>query len=533
MAASLSGLPRWLTLAAAFALLDLSVTFENIRPTLAVTWRGGLSVELAVCALAIAAAGRWRAQPGAAIGWIAAAWAALVVGRYAQVTTPALYGRDVNLYWDLRFVPDAVAMVTRVAPAWLVVVSVAIVIVVFVPLYRLLQAAWRRMAAAMTDGRERRAIVATSLAIVVLFVGQQATGRTLPFPSVSTPVSATYARQIRFVIDATLRTTTLPPTPPMESDFSRVRGADVVLIFVEAYGAIAFERPDIVARLAAKRVELERAIRETHRAVVSAYVESPTFGASSWLAHLSLLSGIEVRDPITHAHLMTEHRDTLVRAFARHGYRTVALMPGLRQKWPEGAFYGFDEIYGAGQLAYRGPAFGWFVIPDQFALSRLDALEVSRASRPPLFVFFPTLSSHFPFGPTPPYQPDWPRMATDRPYDAPEIMRAYAGVPDWIDFAPGYVDAIAYDYDVIGGYLRRHAERDLVMVVLGDHQPLGALSGDGAPWDVPVHIIASRPAVLDGFVARGFRTGIAPARPAIGRMHQLVPVLLDAFGDRK
>ena len=30
----------------------------------------------------------------------------LVVGRYVDVTARSLYGRDINLYWDLRFVPD-------------------------------------------------------------------------------------------------------------------------------------------------------------------------------------------------------------------------------------------------------------------------------------------------------------------------------------------------------------------------------------------------------------------------------------------
>jgi hypothetical protein len=535
MAAPLSPLQaRWLTLAAAFALLDLSVTFDNIWPTPMVTWHGGLSVELAVCILAIAAASRWRARPGrVAVAGITAAWSALVVGRYAEVTAPALYGRDINLYWDLRFIPDVVAMVTRVAPVWLVLLSAAFGILVVALLYRLLRAAWRRIAAATTDGRERRTLVVASLAIVALFVGQHASGHALPCPSVATPVTATYARQVRFVIDATAGKTTLASSPRMDADFSLVRGADVFLIFVESYGAMAFEQPAIAPRLAAKRTELDRTIRDSGRAVASAFVESPTFGGSSWLAHLSLLSGIEVRDPATYARLMVEPRDTVVGAFRRNGYRTVALMPGMRQAWPEGTFYGFDEIYGADRLAYRGPEFGWFAIPDQFSLFRLNELEVARAPRPPLFVFFPTISTHFPFSPTPPYQPDWPRMATERPYDGPDIVRAYAGEPDWMDFRPGYVDAMAYDYAVIGGYLRAQRGRDLVVVMLGDHQPPAAVSGEGASWAVPVHIIASRPALLDRFLARGFHPGLIPARPAIGRMHQLAPILLDAFGDRQ
>jgi hypothetical protein len=48
---------------------------------------------------------------------------------------------------------------------------------------------------------------------------------------------------------------------------------------------------------------------------------------------------------------------------------------------------------------------------------------------------------------------------------------------------------------------------------------------------VPVHVISTRAAVLDRLRASGFGTGVTPVRPPIGRMHMLVPVLLDAFGD--
>jgi len=158
--------------------------------------------------------------------------------------------------------------------------------------------------------------------------------------------------------------TTLAPSPRMDADLSLVRDADVFLIFIESYGAIAFERPDIAARLDAPRAELDAAIRATGRGVASTFVDSPTFGGSSWLAHVSLMSGVEVRDPETNARLLTERRDTMVTGFKRRGFRTVALMPGLRQRWPEGGFYAFDDIYGAARLDYGGPEFGWFAIPD-------------------------------------------------------------------------------------------------------------------------------------------------------------------------
>ena len=111
-------------------------------------------------------------------------------------------------------------------------------------------------------------------------------------------------------------------------------------------------------------------------------------------------------------------------------------------------------------------------------------------------------------------------------------MAAYAQQPDWTHFGPGYVQAVAYEYATLAGYLRRPRERDFVMILLGDHQPAAAVSGEGAPWDVPVHVIASRPRILEVLRTGGFRDGLTPMRPSLGKMHTLLPVLLDAFSSR-
>ena len=112
--------------------------------------------------------------------------------------------------------------------------------------------------------------------------------------------------------------------------------------------------------------------------------------------------------------LMAEPRDTLVTVFGRQGYRTVAIMPGLLRGWPEGAFYGFETIYDHTRLDYKGPPFGWWDLNDQFALARADALEIAPRPRRPAFIFFPTITTHAPFTPAPPYQPDWVRVLTTR-----------------------------------------------------------------------------------------------------------------------
>jgi hypothetical protein len=158
---------------------------------------------------------------------------------------------------------------------------------------------------------------------------------------------------------------------------------------------------------------------------------------------------------------------------------------------------------------------------------------VQRAPRAPLFVFFPTISTHIPFTPTPPYQPDWARVLTNDPYDERDVNRAYLRQPDWMDLGHSYADSVSYMYQSITGYIRLRADRDFVMILIGDHQPAAAVSGEGAPWDVPVHIIASRRPVLDRLLADGFRRGLTPARPALGPMSSLTTTLLDALGNRE
>jgi hypothetical protein len=525
---------HWVALAVALLLLDASITFSNIWPTPAVRWDGQLSVELAVCLFVMAITSRLFGPPSrAVVRGLAALWVLLVIGRYAEVTAPALYGREINLYWDVRHVSAVAAMLARAASSWLVLVAIATAVLIPLLLYAVLGWALRRVSDSMGRPRERRLLGLLGAVAAVLFVGQRLSDRIPGGAAFSTPVTQTYARQARLLVSerTARRGKTIGPGPSFDSDLARVKGADVFLCFIESYGAVSFDRPEFVQRLASSRAQLDADIHGTGRDVVSAYVESPTFGGNSWLAHISLLTGIDVRDEDTNVLLMAQKRETLATAFARRGYRTVAIMPGLQSSWPEGVFYGFGDIYSAERLDYRGPAIGWWTIPDQFAIARMDATEVAPRPRPPLFAFFPTTGTHTPFRPTAPYQADWARMLTDHPYDDEDVDRVWAQQPDWLNLGPSYVQALSTTYASLGGYLRLRADRDFVMILIGDHQPPAAVSGEHARWDVPVHVIASRTRVLEPLLAHGFRSGLTPGGHAIARMHELLPVLLGAFGE--
>jgi hypothetical protein len=528
---------RWLqgfALVAALLLLNASLTFHNVWPTPAISWHGEISVELAayICCCAVVASTRLRSTSrvvsSAWLRFVTTIWLFLIIGRYADVTATALFGRDINLYWDLRFIPDVVSLLAKAAHSWLVLGAVTALTLVLVALYFAARWAIRTVTNAAISSSSRVPLLCIS-ALALLLFSVDALGGHVPGVDFARPVTLTYARQIGVAVRAMSGTTIVPASPSMTADLARVNGADVYLVFLESYGAVTFDRPEFAHGLAEARRRFEEAIRDTNRDVVSAFVESPTFGGNSWLAHISLMSGIEVRDPDVNAMLMAQKRDTIVTAFRRSGYRTIALMPGLWQAWPEGSFYHFDDIYGGERLDYRGPEFGWFDIPDEFALAKFDALEGEKPSRSPLFMFFPTISTHTPFRPTPPYQPDWSRMLTDRPFDEADLDRSFDQQADWLNLGPSYVDAISYTYATLSGYLRKNRDRDLVMILLGDHQPPALVSGEGAPWDVPVHVIASRRDVLERLVAKGFRWGLTPTRPVLSKMHALLPVLLDSF----
>ena len=378
------------------------------------------------------AAVAWRFGPLSrrALGLVSTAFVVLALTQYAEVITRELYGRPINLYYDAPHLPRVFAMFAESTPAWALAAAVVGAAFGLAVLLRVVRWAWTR-----DRGRARAAARARDDR------GGGARGhRRYPFAPgwFTKPVTASYARQAMLVAHVLRGRRRSEPSPPLGSNLARVGGADVFVIFLESYGAATYDRPEVAARLAASRTSLAAAAAATGRDVVSAFVESPTFGGASWLAHASLLAGVEVRAGDRYNLLMTERRDTLVRTFARRGYRTVALMPGLRQDWREGeAFYDFDAIYDAGRLDYRGPAFGWWRIPDQYALAKLERLEAARGPRPPLFVFFPTINSHAPFRPTPPYQPDWARLLSDSPF-GPEVDAALREHrTEWTNLGPG------------------------------------------------------------------------------------------------
>ncbi len=94
-----------------------------------------------------------------------------------------------------------------------------------------------------------------------------------------------------------------------------------------------------------------------------------------------------------------------------------------------------------------------------------------------------------------------------------------------------YADSVAYALDSLTTFVATAHDDNLVLVVLGDHQPAAVVSGSAASHDVPVSVIAKDPAVLDRIRAWDWPPGLLPAATApVWPMAAFRDRFFDAFG---
>lgn len=524
-------------LALALLGLNMALSFHNVWPTPWISTRFELAVEAAVLVLLVALLTRWQGLAGTAmIRAMAILLTTLVVGRYADVTAPALYGRPVNLYWDLQHLPQVTMMLAQSATWWQLTGALLALLSGLAIIFSSLSWVVRRLALASSNVTTGNALIVASTVVIAAWFGAQFSLLAPISPWFSKPVTVSYAHQLALLREATddVAQSDFDVQPLVASSLGGLAGADVIVLFIESYGATTFDKAEHANALKNARSRLAGVIAQTGRLTASTSVSSPTFGGGSWLAHSSFLSGFEVRDGRTYDRLLVSQRETWVRRFASAGYRTVGLVPGIRMAWPEGKYYAYDRLLDAKALDYQGPEFGWWRIPDQFSLARADTLEMPAGARQPVMMVFTTISSHAPFLPLAPYQPDWQKLLNAQPYgppDAPQLQQALARKPDWTNLSLAYVESIDYALNTLAGYLERRAADELVVIVIGDHQPATSITGPDVSWQVPVHVITSNATIVERLRQQGFSVGLDPENHPLGPMHQLTDRLLTAFGD--
>jgi phosphatidylglycerophosphate synthase len=320
---------------------------------------------------------------------------------------------------------------------------------------------------------------------------------------------------------------------PADRLLTGLRGKDVLLVFVESYGRVAVQDSSFSPRVDAVLHRGDAQLRSAGFSSRSAFLTSTTFGGLSWLAHSTLQSGIRVDGQRRYDQLVQNNRLTLTRAFKRAGWRAVGVMPANHRAWPEGStYYRYDKIYDRRNLGYRGPGFGLPPMPDQYTFLALQRRELAKRHRPPLFAEVDLISSHAP----------WTRIPRLIPWEEVGDGSIFGRVPpaeatkatlfgDGKRARAAYGHSIEYSLRSLFSFVQRYGDKNLVLVVLGDHQPATLVTGDGATHDVPISVIAHDPKVMQQVSGWGWQDGMLPSpRAPIWPMDAFRDRFLSAFG---
>ncbi|WP_328685345.1 sulfatase [Streptomyces sp. NBC_00343] len=315
-------------------------------------------------------------------------------------------------------------------------------------------------------------------------------------------------------------------TPPNQL-LTGLRGKDVLFTFIESYGRVALDDPTMAPEMDKTLTAGDARLKAAGFSSRSAWLRSPVTGAGSWLAHSTFLSGLWIKNQQRYRTVTTSTRATLTSYFQKTGaWRTVGIVPGVRKSWPEGKYFGLDNIYDSTHLGYNGPYFSWTPVPDQFSLESFEKLEYGKKNRDPIMAEIILASSHNPWSPIAHTIP-WNQLGDGTIFN--QIKKEGTNPTEVWKSAKRvrteYRKAIQYSVDSLTQWVQRYGNKNTVLVFLGDHQPVPTVTGGTTDRDVPITIVAHDPKVLDKISSWGWTDGLKPADSA--------PVLgMDKFRDR-
>jgi len=313
---------------------------------------------------------------------------------------------------------------------------------------------------------------------------------------------------------------------PGDQLLTALRGKDMLLTFIESYGRDALEDPLYAPVVDPVLDEGTRRLEAAGFHSRSAFLTSSTAGGGSWLAHATLNSGLWINNTQRYRTFVNSERLTLSGAFREANWRTVGMMPGVTQAWPEGRVYRYDKVYDAKSMGYQGPPFALATMPDQYTLSTFERFERAKSDRGPVMAEMPLTSSHAPWAPLP-RMIDWNAVGDGSVYDgiAKSAIQSDAFWGDGDGTRAAYGRSIQYTLDALISYVEHYGDDKLVLVFLGDHQPAPLITGDHASRDVPITIVTRDSAVLERISSWRWDEGLNPSKRApVWRM--------DTFRDR-
>lgn len=508
-------------------------------------WLGRLPLEPVVfLAIVLVLPSRWR-SPGAVLGGLVLA--VLTVVKLLDIAFTSALSRPFDVVTDWTYLRDAHGLVDdsagRVAATAAVIGALVLVLGLLAGVPLSARHAVRHLDAHLDRHRGgwTKGLALVTAAWLVVAIGHLQVSPGLPLAATpSVGLVTDHVRQVHTAVrdrEVFARAVARDPfaaTPAVDL-LSGLRGKDVLVVFVESYGEVAVTGSPESAAVSSTLDQGTSLLRAAGYSTRSAWLDSPTFGGTSWLAHSTLQSGVWVDSQRRYDQLVATDRLTLSGAFKRAGWRTVGDVPSNRRDWPQGrSFYRYDQVYDARNVGYAGPAFGYATMPDQYTLKAFADRELSSGARAPVMAEIDLVTSHVPWAPLP-RMVDWSSIG-DGSVFGPIRAEAQTKAQTWRDPASvraAYAESISYSLESLVSFVRTVHDDNLVLVLLGDHQPSTVVSGPGASHRVPVTIVAHDAGVTRRIGGWDWQEGLRPGPDApTWRMDAFRDRFLAAFGGR-
>jgi phosphoglycerol transferase MdoB-like AlkP superfamily enzyme len=291
-----------------------------------------------------------------------------------------------------------------------------------------------------------------------------------------------------------------------------LRGKDVLLVFVESYGQVSVQGSSFSPAIDALDTKGTKQLQTAGFSARSAFLDAPGFGGISWLAHSTLQSGVWANTGQRYNQLVSSDRFTLSDAFNRAGWRSINVAPADDDHWADGAsYYHYAKLYDRSNVGYHGPGYNYATMPDQYMFAALQRLELAKTHRKPLFAEVDTVSSHAPWDKIPTMIP-WNKVGNGSIFYHTRTLtepNSFWWHPNQVKAA--YARSLEYSLNTLISFVQHHGKKNLVMIVVGDEQPLANVSGQHASHDVPISIIAHDPSVLKRIGGWDWRSGLLPS----------------------
>ncbi|TFH73555.1 hypothetical protein E3V39_10155 [Gammaproteobacteria bacterium LSUCC0112] len=318
---------------------------------------------------------------------------------------------------------------------------------------------------------------------------------------------------------------------PGDQLFGALQGKDVLVIFVESYGRVLLDNTRYASSIRPLLNEATRELSDQGYASSSAFLASSTIGGLSWLAHGTAMSGLWIDSQLRYDALMMSQRPSLIRLFQRAGWRTLGVMPAITLAWPEGQYFGYDQIYDVAGLEYQGLPFNYVTMPDQFTLARFQQRERDPVDRQPVMAEIALISSHAPWTPIPDVI-DWRGIVDGAEFNE-MAQRGPRTDQVWQDMdllKSQYRDSVEYVINTLVSYITQYGDEDLVLLIMGDHQPMPLIAEGASAPDVMVHLVSSDPAIMQMVDAWQWTPGMLPADDApVWRMDSVRDRFIETF----